>query len=800
MRAVVLSSLVLLCACHPLAIFNAPGIKNNALMALSESPHRQGKSISVALDTYGIPFIKADTVHEAVYALGFMHARDRLFQLDLVRHAALGRVSELFGERTLDFDRKLRILSYKLSEQMAYLSPAEHELLDAYVRGVNDGAKHRGRSGEHALLGLSFEEFSKEHVIAISRLQSWRLASDLDTEIVRLKIAKSDLDPRAKAEYFAPVDDRNTTIIDQHQTSPDARKLILPDYLKNLTVLNKLFDIKQEFIQVEKGASNAWAVQGSITLDQQAVLMNDPHLNHTWPSNFYLATMAFADTTISGASFVGLPILPIGSSQWVSWGATASYVNNQDTVYLKRDGQDPLGYWIDGKKLSLESLPQLFCLNKKGRCVEEEHFSSVFGPVVDARYDPWIDQDDRLAVMWTGFLIEKHRQISLPFIALAQAKNVFEAADTIGAMTLPGVNLLLADTAANIGYAYAGLLPKRDLAQNPLLPLDGSLKSSLWQGVMPLQDKPKLINPPGGYLITANQNIYAHNTDMSLSFGQQGAPPYRALKIKERLEELIAKKAAMSIAELGDIQLDSVSIEARELAPALGRICQETFREASASRINFASLLASFDGNYTTDSLAALPYEVFINYIIENRLQKLVSESASRQVSQFGQINFAIKYALLKELNGQKTAIFADSDLSKFCEPAFLALNKLAGEASWKWRWGRHHYLQRQSPLASAPLIGGFFRDFKREVAGSGSSPLAELGTPVTHGASLRLRAHMTSPPQINLVIDSGNGGSFGERHSLDQVKLWHEGKTISVVTDWDQAQKSAELRFELIY
>jgi acyl-homoserine lactone acylase PvdQ len=166
------------------------------------------------------------------------------------------------------------------------------------------------------------------------------------------------------------------------------------------------------------------------------------------------------------------------------------------------------------------------------------------------------------------------------------------------------------------------------------------------------------------------------------------------------------------------------------------------------------------------------------------------------------QLSFIVTNALRKKFNNESSGLFNNDDFTLWvnsaCEPAYQRVKKKAGTLAWQWRWGRHHYLERQSPLAKAPLIGGFFRDKKREVAGHSSSPMAESGLPVTNGANLRFLVRLTDPPELRFIIDSGNSGVVGNINAFDQAKLWHEGKTIKLATNYEEALKNAVLKIEL--
>lgn len=765
-------------ACNPFFAFRPTKLPSQYVV---DQTHK-GREVEIAIDSYGIPFIKARSYEEAMYGLGFMHARDRLFQLDLIRHLAMGKTTELFGKKTLKLDRKMRLLTYKLDEQLEKLSKSEHHLLDTYVQGVNDGAKKRGRSAEHFLLGLEFKAFSKKDALAIARLQAWQLGSDLFSELTSLRVARSNLETEAKKSLIAGVDDQGSFIIQDDVDKKIPINLSLPSYIddQNHKYLHKqISDINP----IGSGASNAWAIDKKFTKEGHAILMNDPHLTHAWPSNFYLATIIVADNFVTGASFVGLPGILVGATKNISWGVTASYINTQDAVLID--------------KSSLALWPQEFCI-KGAQCVKERHYVSKYGPVLDSRFDRWVAKDDHVAVQWTGFSIHKHKNLATGFIKLAQASSVKEGVAVIKDMTLPGVNIVLADKDGHVGYAYAGVIPKRDSKQNPYLPLDGKANNSLWTKF--LQDTPWVVDPKEGFIVTANQNIFNKNSNKS--YGTVGAQPYRALRIRERI---LSFKDKISFDDQVAIQMDMESREARDLALGLGTVCRDHFSSKSSNKKKFAQLIHDFDGRFSTDSLGALPYDILVKRVIRDVLAEVVYKKP-RPFFYIGQTAYGVKKLLASALKGNYNPLFKNIDqlkerISSSCEEAYKDIIAQAGSRVFKWRWGRHHYLKRKSPLARALLVGKFFQDKKREVAGSASSPLAEAGYPVYHGANLRFRVIMGKKTQAYAVLDSGNSGTVGSPNAFDQVNLWHKGEAIKLNTHWPKDEdETIKSRFKIIF
>ncbi len=422
-----------LTACHPLMVFNPRNINSKPPASDEALPKNK---VRITVDSMGIPYIKAANIHDAMYGLGWMQARDRLFQIDLMRHAALGELSEWFGERTLASDKKLRVLTYRLDEQMARLSAAEDLLLDHFVAGINDGARERGRTAEHFLLGAHFADMTKRDVIAIARLQGWQLAHGLDSELTNLQIARADNSDAIKQEFIRAIDDRGTAIV----TTPPGQQepFKVPAYLKKASSPTAFLYQHDDMVQLSGGASNAWAVSSMLAKGGYAELYSDPHLQHTSPSNFYLATIDADDVFATGATFPGLPGILIGANRELAWGVTASLLNTQDIVLLSMVKGEANTYVVDGKKMLLTEWPQKFCTDMKGTCQEVMQYISIFGPVVDSHFDAYIGKDDRFAIQWTGFAVEEHTDPSGGFIRLAHAHDVNAGMDAVKNMSLPG--------------------------------------------------------------------------------------------------------------------------------------------------------------------------------------------------------------------------------------------------------------------------------------------------------------------------------------------------------------------------
>lgn len=750
-------------------------------------------TISLVTDKYGIAYINAQNINDGLYALGYMHARDRIFQLDALRHLSQGKLAQLIGEHGLYFDKKTRLLSYDIAKQEELLSNEDKELIKSYIDGINKSIQTNKPSIEHRLLKVKCENFDIKDIIAISRFYVWILGNDLHSELARFHIANMKLPKNLKDLLLAPIDSNNSHIFLEQTNYPDKLK----DFSYNFSHEEpKISNLTQDDFTL--AASNAWAINGNSMENNHAVIMNDPHLKHEFPSNFYMASIQVQDQLYFGASLVGLPAIVIGSGNNVSFGVTAALTNTQDAIILDYDFSKKT-YKVDNKEYILDSWQEKFCIKDKNECQTKTYYKSIFGPIINEEFNSLVPKNMMIALRWTGFLHEYHKEIISPFFKLAQAKDVFSAIDVINKMTLTGVNFLVADTQKNIGYGFAGLLLQKHPHQHPFLPLDGSLKNNIEPLILSGNNKKSIINPKNNFLITANQNLFEQlDKNNTNSYGLLGAESYRANRIRQQILEQ-KNNGKMNINELQKIQIDATSLEAQELAPLLGDACLK-YMSNSFENKQFAQVLKDFDGNFNTQSYAALPYHFLINEIIDERIMSILKSMSFKGVFH---INSLIKKHLIKALKQQDTAIFPSVSLwSEYmknrCQNAYINMTKKTGKDLWRYRYGRHHYLQRKSQVSLAPIIGKFFKDIKREIAGYHSAPMAEGGLPVNYGANLRMWCEMSNPPKLHMVIDSGNNGDFHHPNSLDQAKLWHNNQAIMFYENFYTAQNNAKEFFML--
>lgn len=778
-------------ACHPLACCVPADLPRDApLVVTAESDHLRAP-VDVAYDDLGIPHIYGESEPDLAYALGFMHGRDRQFQIFVFVHAALGRLTELLGESMLPVDRDNRLLTYRLDDQVQALSERDADIIRAYADGLNQGSRAAGRSSEMSILGVDWEDVGVREILAVMRLQQWSQSAGLSDEMARHRI-RATASKAVFTELWQETPSRGEPIVDAREHSGDAftfgPDLSRTEYLSRLHAspekaplstashpasrptpetdrrrrlvegtLQKLHqDLGQMFGGTGKGLSNSWAVSGDLTESGNPVLCNDPHLGHSAPGVFYMVHMEGPDFTVVGGTFPGLPAVLIGHGRHLAWGITNAAADIQDVLVLNT--VDPAGelYMLDGAPAPLKRVPQRFKLGKgdDAEVVEELSFESVFGPVLPDLYGegtgrrtPWVRPGERLVLQWTASAFpEATGQLITAFWDLARSKTAEQAHEAIQHFASPAMNIAFAIAAndegeAGIHYRLSGIIPIRGDEQRVDVPRSATTRQSGMIGILPSRQKPQLDNPALGYLVAANQRVVDNDVLSQRFVGYEGIRPWRANRIHERLRDLLEGGNKPSRDEICAIQQDIESIEARELAGVLGAHCPTNIEGHSQETVDaFCKAVQDFDGVYDLEA-TALPFARLSRAVTEVALRRHLDEDLTRDVIGRSFIQMTLHSMLLAADAGTATpALYDDPTTDKVeglaelvADAARIALDILVAEVGTNpndWRWQRQHTLAFKGILASAPVIGGLYVTAAHVETGTSNAPRAEDANP----------------------------------------------------------------------
>ncbi|WP_133408359.1 penicillin acylase family protein [Parashewanella tropica] len=464
------------------------------------SPYIQ-HPVDVTRDAQGVPTITGRSRADVAYATGYLHAQERFFQMDLSRRNSAGELSELFGERAIEYDKKQRIHRFRLiaSEAIKLLPQAQKNILKAYTTGVNQGLRDlTSKPFEYWLLNVSPQPWKMED----SFLVIYSMYLDLNDPSGHLDATKGFLAKLVSPKVLSFISPQYTRW-DSPLESDHKYKMTIPNKneinLRNLspdTYSAMTGHIKPETMI----GSNNFAVAGELTPYKSAMVEDDMHLGLRVPTVWYRAQLRFPNPNdhepvkITGATLPGVPSMIVGSNGHIAWAFTNSYGDWVDLIKLKVDGNE---YFTNQGKDTFHTWYDT--INVKGESPVEMKFDSTrWGPVIES---PFTSQ--KYALMWTAY---KPSATNVNLMEMETAHTVHDAIDIANRSGLPPQNIAIADSQGNIGWSIAGKLPKRT-SRDTRFPIDWRHADSQWQGWLPIHKYPKVINPKLKRIWTANARV-----------------------------------------------------------------------------------------------------------------------------------------------------------------------------------------------------------------------------------------------------------------------------------------------------
>jgi len=566
-----------------------------------------GNAVEIIRDADSIPHVFASTRLDALYGLGYVHAQDRLWQMEFQRRIGHGRLSEIFGTATVPQDRFLRTVGFGRAASSAWerLTPESRRPIDAYVRGVNAFIEsHHGRfPPEFTLLRFEPQPWSGVDVLVWVKMMAWDLSANYSYELMRLDLM-ARVGPARTAELLPRYPDAGLSIL-----SPEAaRRIPLSPPEPAGGSSKRPADATAGALQTSGSwsaaltralsggdgsvrglllggtradalGSNNWVVDGTLTASGKPLLANDPHLGTHVPSLWYLAHMSAGDFDVIGATLPGAPAVAIGRNRFIAWGETNVAADVED---LYREHLDPSGTSAEfrGAYEPLRTVRETIQVSGSSPVIVEVRVSR-HGPLISdainannaaSARDPKPASLEPLAFRWTA--LEEEDNTVGAFLGLNQAHNWAEFTAALRMFTVPSQNFVYADVDGHIGYYAPGRIPIRATGDGSI-PAEGWTGEMEWTGWIPFDQLPHAYDPPDHFLITANQRPasppYSHLITVDYP------EPYRA----QRLHELIGGRDNLTPDDFRAMQADRRSLHARTLLPVL---LQHVRPEASADR------------------------------------------------------------------------------------------------------------------------------------------------------------------------------------------------------------------------
>ena len=730
-----------------------------------------GAEVEVLRDRHGIPHIFAKSEADAQFALGFVHAQDRLWQLEMNRRIGAGRLAEVLGAAALDADRFLRTLGIRRTAEanLRHVDADTRRLLGAYAAGVNAFlATKPVLPLEFWILRVTPEPWSAVDSVAWTKMMAWDLGGNWRNELLRLELA-SRLPTSAIQEFLPPY--------------PGDRSPAVPDLREFYGELEKPpAQISHDDFAPQGGASNSWVVSGARSASGKPLLANDPHLGLTAPGVWYFAHLHAPGLDAIGATLPGVPGIIIGRNQRIAWAATNTGPDVQDLYLEKLDGAG--GYIGPDGPRAFVALRETI----KVKGADDEPLTvriSRHGPVISDVMRSALEATPRghaLALAWTA-LAEDDRSLAA-FFKLERATDWKSFVDATRDLQAPQQNLSYADVAGNIGFIAPGRIPvrKRDNRLHGLAPAPGWDARYDWAGFIPFEELPRSFNPAAGKIVTANQKIVPPGYPHFITSEWQA--PYRARRIDELLEA-VQRHDRASFARM---QADIVSPAARELLPRMLAIAG-TSREAS----EMLKRLAEWDGTMSADRAEPL---MFAAWLREFTRSLYADELGPAFRGAWSERAVFVSHVLKDQMHWcddvrTQRVETCDELLNASLEKALADLRARYGADPARWTWGTaHEARQRHRPFSRNPWLRGYF-DITVPSGGDsytlnvGRMDFADDAEPYAnrHAASLRAIYDLGDPEASVFIHPGGQSGNPLSSHYRSFAELWARGEYVPMIT-----------------
>ena len=764
-RAVIIAGLLIL-----VLAAGAAGVLWSTLPSTTQEAHIPGLGAPVAIgfDADGIPRIQAANDIDAAAALGFVHARDRMFQMELTRRAASGRLSEIAGPATLSIDRMMRVLGPRpRAEADLLLLPADtRALLDAYARGVNAWIAARGRRAapEFLLFGAPEPWTPVDSLLWGETMGLW-LSSNWRTELQRLALAGKT--PQWMIDTLWPPDsaaghpEASLPSPRLAAFTPDfvAPGSIAPMSIAPNLIAERVLALLPRFpgpFSQPGTASNAWAVDAAHSTTGAPLLAGDPHLAFGFPGIWYLARIDTPDSTLAGATAPGVPFMVLGRNRAIAWTFTTTGADTEDVfietpvgadTYATPDGPRP--FVVRHEIIKVKGQPDQLLTVRETR----------HGPVIsdlDGGTGPI------LAVSMAS--LQPGNTAASGLRALNLARSVAEAGHAGAAITAPVQNLMVADR-AGIGLFVTGRVPIRR-AGDGSAPVQGADGAHDWIGWASGDQLPHYVAPASGHLLNANERIALR--DFPVFLARDGFGDWRA----RRIRELLAGAPRASPADFVAMQLDIISPFARDLLPRLLAVRTEDARAAAA-----LDLLRHWDASMGVD----LPQPLIFTAWLE-RFADLVLRDAGIPLANAGPHSEFVAYVLspagARWCGGDCTVLLLAS-----LEASVTDLAARFGPDPATWRWGQPHQAVFANPfLSQIPLLGRWTRF---QIESPGGDTTLDRGVPArgsftsVHGPEFRAVYDLADLDRSLFVVAPGQSGNPLSSHADDFLPRWRDGRMI---------------------
>ncbi|WP_255472958.1 penicillin acylase family protein [Planomicrobium sp. CPCC 101079] len=722
--------------------------------------------VSVIRDEIGVPHIKAGTDADLYRAQGYVQAQDRMFQMDLSRRQASGRLAEVVGDAAVDTDKFFRAFGLRNAAEKSWDGYNEEakQVLEWYAEGVNAYIKEAKAEGtlsfEFALLGYEPEDWSPTDSLAIGKYMAYDLGGNWSTLAIR-HWALNEFSENKARELF----------IDYPENAPS----IIEANLKQKVKVAGDFD--SSVIPPEFNGSNNWVVSGDKTESGKPLLADDPHLGLSTPSIWYQMHLESPKQNVSGVIFAGIPGIILGHNEKIAWGVTNVGPDVQDLYIETPNPKDAHQFLYEGNWEQAEVRNEPIKV-KDGKTEEFEVVVTRHGPIISNVLYEEEDPGALFSMQWTALEPTLELQAILGF---NKASNWEEFETALEDFQAPAQNFVFASTDGTIAYKANGRIPIRKMGDGQL-PVPGDSAEYGWEGYVPFGELPRAVNPESGFIATANNKVVDdtykyHITDF-------WAQPYRY----ERIAEVLESSDNLTKEDMMALQMDQKNLYAAEfLEKMIAAVRSETD--------NFDELLSMLEEWDQADGLDQAEPLIFHQWIKQLPVTLLADEFPEDVFSMLPGKNHITDQMMRDAFAGRGGAWVSEyGGVGKWLTDAFAEsiaqIEEEFGNDYEDWKWGETHQLTFPHPLAGAsPVFAQFLNPAPVPIGGSNITVQAAASDAegnVDHGASWRFVADLSDLSSAYHIVGPGQSGHMKSAYFHDQVDDWVEGRYHETVLTGD--------------
>ena len=762
--------------------------------------------VEIIRDNANVPHIFGESDPDVFFGLGYAHAQDRLWQMTSLRRTVQGRLSEVFGARTVRIDRLLRRLDlYRLAQQsVAVQDDYTTAALEAYAAGVNarlseinDEALGRG-APEMFLFNAPVAPWQPADSLAIIKLMGLQLSGHLEEEVLRARTALM-LDDTARLRDILP-------------DAPGTGIAALPEYAQMFPGLPRYAqgtpnsdDPLSPFPRRGlAGASNAWAAAPSRSASGGTLLANDPHLGFSAPSTWYLARLELDSGGVIGATIPGFPAILSGRSRKLGWGVTSSYLDDQDVFIEKVNPQNPDEYLTPDGYKRFESRPSIIQIKDATPITLTLRWTEN-GPVLPGSHYKLetVTPPGHVAALGWTVLDPKDTTVSAA-MALMRAQTVQEAIAAGERYIAPSQNLMLIDR-ETIAFKTIGAVPRRDPRQQSKgrLPVQGWRAENRWQGRQPYASNPEFVSPRGGILGNTNNKVLERPFPNHISY------VWGDTQRINRWQRLMQARQVHTRDSFIEAQLDTVSFTARSLLPLIGADLWFTGAAApdgtpERQRQIALSLLAEWNGEMNEHLPEPLIYAAWLRAL----QTRLIEDELGPLAAEYKHVDPVFIERVYRDIDGagtwcdvrQSAPRETCTDMARLAlDDALVWIGENFGGALESLRWGDAHQATHDHPVLGEVPVLRYFVNIRQSTSGgdntlqrgrtSGEDPDPFLNV---HGAGYRGVYDLADPDSSVFIISTGQSGHFLSRHYDDLAQLWRRGEYIPMSLDAELARAAS--------